>query len=156
MYYPFAELHNVGPPTALTDFEDLTGIWTSYAFFATVEGAPQFCVAGVPKQQSMLTKLTAALPQFGVKSPSCAPLSAGVVRAGYVGEAGGPLPPRIAVYLVDPAVRELRLFDAGGGMSLARGDAKLEMDRVFFASVSPGSPPVRFQVSRGPGPPAGR
>jgi hypothetical protein len=142
-----------GEPVRLVDFAGQTDAWTSYAVNpADPTGRPLFCVEALGKGTNHGTTGS----QFGIKSPSCAPLSAAVVHAGYVGETGGPLPAGKAVYLVDPAVRQLRLYDAAGDLSQAQEVGALGRDRVFLADVTPGSPPVRFDVSSTPAPPASR
>jgi len=88
-----------------------------------------------------------------------------VVRAGYVGKYGGPLPAGKAVLLVDQTVRILRLYDAAGDLSPAKEVGGLVpakatgapgRDRVFLADVKPGSPPVRYELNPTPAPPASR
>jgi hypothetical protein len=136
-----------GEPVALVDFVGQTDAWTSYAINPTEPtGRALFCVEALAKGEHGTAGSTGN-SQFGIKSPSCAPLSATVVRAGYVGASDGPLPAGKAVYLVDPAVRELRLFGAAGDLSQAKAVGMLGPDRVFLADVRPDSPPVRFDVS---------
>ncbi|MEV6874852.1 hypothetical protein [Amycolatopsis sp. NPDC051128] len=139
-------LGGMGEPVALTDFVGQTDTWASYAVSAKMPGN-LFCVEALPK------KPTPAGSQYGIESPSCVRLSTGTVRAGYVGKTGGPLPAGKAVYLVDPAVRQLRLYDAAGDLSQAKVVGTLGRDRVFLADVKPGSPPVRFEVNPTPAPP---
>lgn len=139
-----ANLSGGNEPVALTDFAGQTDSWTSYAVDPVDEtGRPFLCVEAFAKG----TTRGGPGSQYGIDSPSCAPVSAGVVRAGYVGKTGGPLPAGKAVYLVDPAVRSLRLYDAAGDLSQAKPVASLGANRVFLADVKPGSPPVRFDVS---------
>jgi hypothetical protein len=133
-----------GEPVALTDLVGQTDVWTSYATDPVdPAGQPWFCVETSAKGTTPGSRLW----QFGVESPSCVPLSAGVVRAGYVGKTGGPLPAGKAVFLVDPAARSLRLYGEDGDLSQAKEVGTLGRDRVFLADVKPDSPPVRFQVS---------
>jgi hypothetical protein len=140
-------------PVRLVDFAGQTDAWTSYAVNpADQTGRTLFCVEALGKGTNHGT----AGSQFGIKSPSCVPLSTAIVRAGYVGETGGPLPEGKAVYLVDPAVWQLRLYDAAGDLSQPKEVGILGPDRVFLADVKPGSPPVRFDVSSDPAPPASR
>jgi hypothetical protein len=136
-------LDRSGPAVAVADFAGQTDSWTAYALAGTIAGSARkmLCFLAAP----MGTKLSGTSSAFGIKSP-CVPLLKTVVRAGYVGEADSPLPPGKAVYLVDPAVRELRLFDAAGDLSQAKTVGALGADRVFVADVQPGSPPVRFEV----------
>ncbi|MGW5742118.1 hypothetical protein [Amycolatopsis sp. NPDC003861] len=131
-------------PVALTDFAGQTNAWTSYAVNpAGPAGQPWFCV------ETFLKGTTHGGPgsQFGIESPSCVPRSDGVVRAGYVGKDGGPLPAGKAVLLVDPTVRVLRLYSAAGDLSPAKEVGTLGRDHVFLADVQPGSPPVRFEIN---------
>jgi hypothetical protein len=154
-YRSLTELNRFDAPVFLTDFVGQTDTWTAYAFLGYAVAAPEpslFCVAAVPKG----TALERGVPQYGIKSPVCVPISVGTVRAGYVGESLGPLPPGRAVYLVDPEAGTLRLFDANGDLSLAKKFGKLVSGQVFLADVKPGSPPVRFDVSSTPAPPASR
>jgi hypothetical protein len=142
-----------GNPVRLVDFAGQTDAWTSYAANPVEPtGGTLFCVEALVKGANH----GAADSQFGIKSPSCVQLSSAVVRAGYVGEAGGPLPSGKAVYLVDPAVRDLRLYDAAGDLSAAEEVGTLGRDRVYLADVKPGSPPVRFDVNPVQAPPASR
>ncbi|SEF28241.1 hypothetical protein SAMN05421837_10474 [Amycolatopsis pretoriensis] len=146
-YQPMGELKVVSTPVRLIDFAGQTDRWTPYAFIATTVPAPDqtlFCVAAVPENQP----LDESEPQYATKSPSCAPISSGRIRAGYVGETGGPLPPGKAVYLVDSAVVGLvRLFDEKGGLSTAKPFGAVTPGKVYLATVDPGWPPVRFDVS---------
>jgi hypothetical protein len=146
------DLSGGSEPVVLTDFVGQTDNWTAYATNpAGPTGRPWFCVETFAKGAKHGED-----SQFGIESPSCVPLSDGVVRAGYVGKTGGPLPAGKAVYLVDAAVRQLRLYDAAGDLSQAKEVGTLGRDRVFLADVKPGSPPVRFDVNPAPAPPAGR
>ncbi|WP_086838321.1 hypothetical protein [Amycolatopsis kentuckyensis] len=140
-------------PVALTDFAGQTNAWTSYATNpAGPAGQPWFCV------ETYLKGTTHSGPgsQFGIESPSCVPLSAGVVRAGYVGKDGGPLPAGKAVLLVDATVRTLRLYDAAGDLSPAKEVGTLGHDHLFVADVQPGSPPVRYEINPDQAHPASR
>lgn len=128
---------------AVTDFIGQSDNWTAYAVSGHAEsGQAVLCFTSAPKG----VKLGDAGSRYGLVAP-CVALSAAVVRAGYVGEVTSPLPVGKAVYLVDPAVRELRLYDAAGDLSQAKAVGKLGENRVFVADVKPGSPPVRFSVS---------
>ncbi|WP_329053607.1 hypothetical protein OG738_11865 [Amycolatopsis sp. NBC_01488] len=136
-------LSEADKPVTLTDFTGQTDTWTSYAAeFFDPTGRALFCVEALPKGANH-----GAESQFGIKSPSCLPLSETVVRTGYVGENGGPLPAGKAVYLVDRKVHALRLYSAAGDLSLAKPVGPLGWDTVFFATIDPNSPPVRFEVS---------
>ncbi|KDN17844.1 hypothetical protein [Amycolatopsis rifamycinica] len=131
-------------PVAITDFPGQTDLWTSYATDPTGPGGQRwFCVETYAKGAGYGGDGS----QFGIESPSCVPRSEGVVRAGYVGKDGGPLPAGKAVVLADPAVRGLRLYDEAGDLSQAKEVGTLGRDRLFLADVKPGSPPVRFEVS---------
>jgi hypothetical protein len=143
-YQARVQLDRRGPAVAVADFVGQTDSWTAYALAGTIVDSARkmLCFLAAPRGM----KLGDASSAFGIKSP-CVPLLKTVVRAGYVGEADSPLPPGKAVYLVDPAVRELRLFDAAGDLSQAKAAGTLGADRVFVADVKPGSPPVRFEVS---------
>ncbi len=145
-----------GEPIALTDFAGQTDNWTSYAVFASALGRSLFCVEAFPKGLTGAPVHGEVASQFGTKSPSCVPLSTGTVCAGYVGETGGPLPAGKAIYLVNPAVRELSLFDAKGDLSQAKRVGMLGQQQLFLADVTPGSPPVRFDVSSDEARPASR
>ncbi|WP_326956494.1 hypothetical protein [Amycolatopsis sp. NBC_01286] len=145
-----------GEPIALTDFAGQTDNWTSYAVFASAMGTTLFCVEAFPKGLTGAPVHGEVASQFGTKSPSCVPLSTGTVCAGYVGETGGPLPAGKAIYLVNPAVRELSLFDAKGDLSQAKRVGMLGQQQLFLADVTPGSPPVRFDVSSDEARPASR
>ena len=128
---------------AVTDFIGQSDNWTAYAVSGHAEsGQAVLCFTSAPKG----VKLGDAGSRYGLVAP-CVALSAAVVRAGYVGEVTSPLPVGKAVYLVDPAVRELRLYDAAGDLSQAKAVGKLGENQVFLADVKPGSPPVRFSVS---------
>ncbi len=141
---PPATLSGGSEPVALTDFVGQTDNWTSYAVTATdPAGRKLFCVQTLPKGVTGGSSGS----QYGIESPSCVPILAATVRAGYVGKAGGPLPAGKAVYLADPAVPGLRLFDAVGDLSQARVVGTLGRDRVYLADVKPDSPPTRFDVS---------
>jgi len=140
-------------PVALTDFAGQTDTWTSYATNpADQAGKPWFCVGTFAKG----TTHGGNGSQYGIESPSCVPQSGGVVRAGYVGKNGGPLPAGKAVLLVDQTVRILRLYDAAGDLSPAKEVGALGRDRVFLADVKPGSPPVRYEVNPDQAHPASR
>ncbi|MGW3964301.1 hypothetical protein ACWED2_31110 [Amycolatopsis sp. NPDC005003] len=131
-------------PVALIDFAGQTNTWTSYATNPTdPAGRPWFCVETFAKG----TTHGGLGSQFGIESPSCVPRSDGVVRAGYVGKDGGPLPAGKAVILVSAEVRGLRLYDAAGDLSPAKEVGALGRDRVFLADVKPGSPPVRYEIN---------
>ncbi|MDT7805462.1 MAG: hypothetical protein QOI78_8895 [Actinomycetota bacterium] len=146
--YSPAGLSGSGEPVALTDFTGQTDAWTSYAVAATAAGAALFCVEAFPKDLKHAPTHGEVESQFGIKSPSCVPLSpTAVVCAGYVGEDGGPLPAGKAVYLVGPAVRALKLYDARGDLSQAKQVGTLGQQQLFLADVQPYSPPVRFEVS---------
>ncbi|WP_328613199.1 hypothetical protein OHS18_30395 [Amycolatopsis sp. NBC_00355] len=145
-----------GEPIALTDFVGQTDNWTSYAVFASALNTTLFCVEAFPKDLKGAPSPGVVQAQFGIKSPSCVPLSTGSVCAGYVGEAGGPLPAGKAIYLVDPAVRELNLFDAKGDLSQAKLVGRLGQQQLFLADVNPDSSPVRFEVSSEEARPASR
>lgn len=133
-----------GEPKAVTDFVGQTNTWTSYAYQALDKGGrPVFCIEALPKGATH----GGTESNYGIESPSCVPVSGHPVSAGYVGKNGGPLPAGKAVFLVDPAVRGLRLYDAAGDLSQARAVATVDMGEVFLADVDPGSPPVRFEVS---------
>ncbi|MEU7788716.1 hypothetical protein [Amycolatopsis sp. NPDC049159] len=147
-----ANLSGGGEPVALTDFAGQTEAWTSFALNPQdPAGRPLLCVSAFVKG---LTHGGGA--QYGIESPSCVPLADGVVRAGYVGKPGGPLPAGKAVYLADPSVRVLRLYDGAGDLSSAKEVGTLGRDRVYLADVKPGSPPVRYDVNPGPAHPASR
>jgi hypothetical protein len=126
----------------ITEFAGPADRWLAYAVVGSAADAVKFCLLATPAPAG-----TSISAEDGAKSPACVSISAAVVRSGYVGVTDGPLPADKAVYLVDPTVRELWLFDAHGGRSQARAVGMLESDRVFLATVHPGSPPVRFQVS---------
>lgn len=133
-----------GEPKALTDFVGQTDTWTSYAVQNTDNAGKRIlCVLALPKG------VTYGGPNsnFGIESPSCVPLSGSPVLAGYIGKYGGPLPEGKAVFLVDPGVRNLRLYDAAGDLSQAKPIGTLGSGQLFLADVKPGSPPVRFDVS---------
>ncbi|WP_410608895.1 hypothetical protein [Amycolatopsis sp. lyj-109] len=137
-------MEHPGEPKALTDFAGQTDAWTSYAVDAVDTGGhPLLCIEALPKGATH----GSADSSFGIESPSCVPVSSSPVRAGYVGKNGGPLPEGKAVYLVDPAVRQLRLYDAAGDLSQAKAVGTLGADRLFLADVNPSLPPVRFDVS---------
>ncbi|MBE8521171.1 hypothetical protein ILP97_27430 [Amycolatopsis sp. H6(2020)] len=137
----------------LTDFAGQTNAWTAYAANPTdPAGRSWFCV------ETFLKGATHGGPgsQFGIESPSCVPRSDGVVRAGYTGKDGGPLPAGKAVLLVDATVRTLRLYDAAGDLNPAKEVGTLGRDHVFVADVQPGSPPVRYEINPDQAPPASR
>ncbi|MEV7092854.1 hypothetical protein AB0M80_08390 [Amycolatopsis sp. NPDC051045] len=145
-YQALGELKVVSTPVRLTEFAGQTHAWTAYAFTATTVPAPDqalFCIAAVPAGDPF----DESASPYGTKSPSCAPISSGTVRAGAVGETGGPLPPGKAVYLVDPAVPAMQVFDANGNLGEAREVGVAGADRVLLAEVRPGASPVRFRVS---------
>ncbi|MET8993857.1 hypothetical protein [Amycolatopsis sp. NPDC004169] len=134
----------VGEPKALTDFAGQIGAWTSYASDAADgSGKRMFCVEALPKGAIH----GGPESNFGVESPSCVPVSSSPVSAGYVGKDGGPLPEGKAVFLADPTVRMLRLYDADGNLSSVKEVGTLGYDHLFLADVQPGSPPVRFEVN---------
>jgi hypothetical protein len=156
-YFSPMTLGGMGEPVPLTDFVGQTDTWTSYAVSATQgTGVILFCVEALPKGAKGSPTHGEVVSQFGIKSPSCAALSTGTVCAGYVGEDGGPLPAGKAIYLVNPAVRELSLFDAKGDLSQAKLVGMLGQQQLFLADVTPGSPPVRFEVSSDEARPASR
>ncbi|WP_439385033.1 hypothetical protein [Amycolatopsis lexingtonensis] len=139
-------------PVALTEFAGQTDRWTSYAVTATdPTGTRVFCIEALHEGATH-----GAESQYGLKSPSCVPISAEAVRSGYVGESGGPLPAGKAVYLAEPLVQELWLYDVAGDLSRARAVGVVGADRVFLADVKPGSPPVRFEVNPTQAHPASR
>lgn len=141
---PPATLSGGSEPVILTDFVGQTENWTSYAVTATdPTGRKLFCVETLPRDVTGGTSGS----QYGIESPSCVPISRATVRAGYVGKTGGPLPAGQAVYLVDPAVPGLRLFDAAGDLSQARAVGTVGRDRVYLADVKPDSPPKSFDVT---------
>ncbi|MEA5359759.1 hypothetical protein VA596_09440 [Amycolatopsis sp., V23-08] len=141
---PPATLSGGGEPVTLTDFVGQTENWTSYAVAANdPTGRKLFCVESLPKGVTGGTSGS----QYGIESPSCVPISRRTVRAGYVGKTGGPLPAGKAVYLVDPTVPGLRLFDAAGDLSQARVVGTLGPDQVYLADVKPDSPPKSFDVT---------
>lgn len=134
----------VGEPKALVDFAGQTDAWTSYASDATdAAGQRVFCLEALPKGAIH----GGPESNFGIESPSCVPVSGSLVSAGYVGKNGGPLPEGKAVFLADPSVRVLRLYDEAGDLSSAKEVATLGRDRVYLADVKPGSPPVRYEVN---------
>jgi hypothetical protein len=135
---------------ALTDFAGQTDMWTAYAFAASKPGLSGglFCVAAVPAGQS----LAVGIPLFS--TPQCVSME-GIpsrgVRAGYVGELGGPLPAGKAVYFMDPTVRTLQLFAPNGDMTQARSTGRrISESMVFVTDVVPGAEPVRCRVIWGP------
>ncbi|OXM70866.1 hypothetical protein [Amycolatopsis vastitatis] len=150
----------------LTEFAGQADAWSAYAFsaIATRTADSMLCVAAVPTGQ----ELKDHVPQYGTKSPQCISareLPVRGVRAAYVGEAGGPLPPGKAVFLVTSEVRSLRLYDAAGDPVPAKEVGALVpaketgvpgRDRVFLADVKPGSPPVRYELNPVQAHPAGR
>ncbi|MFJ7211180.1 hypothetical protein [Amycolatopsis sp. NPDC098790] len=139
-----ANVSGGGEPVALTDFAGQTDAWTSFATDPEdPAGRKLLCVVAFVKGIPHI----APKGQYGIESPSCVPLTDGVVRAGYVGKGGGPLPAGKAVFLVDPSVRVLRLYDFDGDLSQAKAVGKLGENQVFVADVKLGSPPVRFSVS---------
>lgn len=145
-YHPLADLRPRGLGVQLVEVAGQTDSWITFAFVATAASAPGrnlFCVEAVPKGRSWLD---AGAPQYGTKSPSCTPIGRAAVSAGYLGEAGGPLPPGRALYLAGPAVHGLRLFDAEGELGTVRKMGWADSKPVFLADVKPDSPPVRFQV----------
>ncbi|SRR6184192_3740653 len=150
----------------LTGFAGQNGAWTAYAFSAIAirTADSMLCVAAVPTGQELKEHVT----QYGTKSPQCIStreLPVRGVRAGYLGEVGGPLPPGKAVFLVGSEVRGLRLYDAAGDLSPAKEVGDLVpaketgasgRDRVFLADVKPGSSPVRYELNPAQAPPASR
>jgi hypothetical protein len=143
-HIPLPELTSASSPVGLTDFVGQTDTWTSYAFTAARIADPDnrlFCVAAVPRGRN----LDGTVPQYGTKSPSCVPVSVAEVRAGYVGEPGGPLPPGKAVYLAAGSRPDLQLFDERGDLSQAKVVGEQGEERVFLADVEPGWVPVRFR-----------
>ncbi|VVJ23407.1 Uncharacterised protein [Amycolatopsis camponoti] len=149
---PMKSLQVENGPVALTDFVGQSDTWTAYAFSAFQPGVPGgfFCVAAVPVGQP----LTVNTPLYGTKTPQCVStdnLPSHGVRAGYVGEFGGPLPPGKAVYFMDPTVRALQLFAPNGDMTEAHSTGKrISESMVFVADVVPGAEPVRCRVIWGP------
>ncbi|MGW4521234.1 hypothetical protein [Amycolatopsis sp. NPDC004378] len=148
VYVPMAELLGMSSPVALTEFAGQTDRWRAWAFTTHRRGESGllFCVAAFPRDQPF----DRAGSQYGV-SPQCVPFASAegkVVLAGYVGEAAAPLPPGKAVYLVGATSNLLRLYDAKGDLSQGKwvGRPANPYD-VFVADVSPGSPPVRYEVS---------
>ncbi|WP_410562977.1 hypothetical protein [Amycolatopsis sp. cmx-4-61] len=144
-----AELLMVGSQVALTEFPGQTHRWRGWAFstqLRQVPDEPLFCVAAMPADQPF----DRAASQFGM-SPQCVPFASAegkAVLAGYVGEALGPLPPGQAVYLLSATANQLRLYSAKGDLSLGRWVGRLANSyQVFLADVTPGSPPVRAEVS---------
>ncbi|GLY36324.1 hypothetical protein Amsp01_023480 [Amycolatopsis sp. NBRC 101858] len=129
----------------ITEFAGQTDRWEAYGVLGSaVEPVRSlFCLLATPRG----TGINASSPQYGTKSPACVSISTDVVRSGYVGETDGPLPADKAVYLVDPAVRELWLFDAEGDPNQARAIGMLGPNRVFLATINPDSPPVSYQLS---------
>ena len=137
------------------EFTGRTDHWTTYAVTATTKTVPartMFCLLASPSG----AKPDGTSPQYGMKSLTCVSLSTAVVRTGYVGEDDGPLPAGKAIYLVDPAVRELRLFDAKGDPSQVKAVGMLGADQLFLADVHADSPPVRFDVRTTQAHPAGQ
>jgi hypothetical protein len=139
-----------GRMAILTEFAGQTDMWRAWAYTGVQSNAPDrklFCVAAIP----VGSDLTSDAPQYGTKSPQCTTLlpdSGKTVLAGYVGEAGGPLPPGKAVYLVSSTMEQLRLYNAQGDLSQGKlVDRVASSYQVFLADVVPGSPPVRFDVS---------
>lgn len=143
----------LGEPRPLTDFVGQTDTWTSYAAPAyDPAGRAMLCVEALPKGANH----GGPESQFGIESPTCVPTTPGTVLAGYVGKDGGPLPAGKAVYLVDPSVVSLALYDAAGDLSDAVQRDLLGVGKLFLADVKPGSPPVRFEATRVPTHPASR
>ena len=149
-HQPMVGLLTRSGPAALTEFAGQTDRWQAWAFAAVQVADPGqdlFCVAAVPVGES----LGNAVPQFGTASPQCVPIlrnGGKTVLAGYVGEAGGPLPPGKAVYLLESTSNQLRLFDAKGDLSQGKWVGRAASSyQVFLADVVPGSPPVRAEVS---------
>jgi hypothetical protein len=146
-------LQVVDGAVALTDFVGQTDMWTAYAFAAFKPGVPGglYCVAAVPVGQ----QLAVDTPLYGTtKSPYCVSTDSGPaqgVRAGYIGEFGGPLPSDKAVFFMDPTVRTLQLFAPNGDLTQARSTGKRIVESmVFLADVVPGAEPVRCRVIWGP------
>jgi hypothetical protein len=155
-YFPPMTLGGMSEPIPLIDFAGQTDTWTSYAASTSqATGRLLFCVEALPKGGRAPTQGESE-SQFGIKSPSCVPFSTAAVIAGYVGETGGPLPAGKAVYLVEAAVRELRLYDAQGDLSQAKQVGLLGQQRLFLADVKPESPPTRFEVNSTEARPASR
>ncbi|WP_372667485.1 hypothetical protein [Amycolatopsis kentuckyensis] len=143
-YTPLSQLQMINTPEVLTEFTGQTDTWTTYVFIATVAGSSHFCVAAVPRGD----QLVPSAPQYGTKSPSCAPIDDNAeVHAGYVGEVGGPLPAGKAVYLTDQRVFRLKMFNAEGDMSAASKRSEVSGYAASLVDVVPGSPPVRFQIN---------
>ncbi|WP_103353895.1 hypothetical protein [Amycolatopsis sp. CA-128772] len=148
-HLPMADLLLMSSPVPLTEFAGQTDRWRGWAFSTKRRqepGRPLFCVAALPVDQPF----DGAAAQFGM-SPQCvpfAPADGKAVLAGYAGEPGGPLPPGKAVYLLSALANQLRLYDAHGDLSQGRWVGRLaDSYQVFLADVTPGSPPVRFDVS---------
>ncbi|EOD69656.1 hypothetical protein [Amycolatopsis vancoresmycina] len=148
-HLPMAELLLMSSPVALTEFAGQSDRWRGWAFSAERRrepGRPLFCVAALPADQPF----DGAAAQSGM-SPQCvpfAPADGKAVLAGYAGEPVGPLPPGKAVYLLSAPANQLRLYDAHGDLSQGQWVGRLANSyQVFLAGVTPGSPPVRADVS---------
>ncbi|SFW54272.1 hypothetical protein [Amycolatopsis australiensis] len=147
-YQQMAGLLVQSAPVALVEFAGQTDRWRAWAFPAQRprESRLLFCVAALPADQPF----DRAGSQFGL-SPQCVPFvpaEGTAVLAGYAGETAGPLPPGQAVYLLSAPANRLRLYDAKGGLSQGRWVGRLANSyQVFLADVTPGSPPVRVDVS---------
>ncbi|WP_410587520.1 hypothetical protein [Amycolatopsis sp. lyj-23] len=144
---PMPSLFGQYDSVRLTDFVGQTNTWTAYAFRTEGRGGltELLCVASVPTGRP----LAIGIPLYG-DGPRCIPtedLPPHGVRAAYIGDPLGPLPPDKAVFLTDPTLRTLRLFASNGDLTQARPVGRLSDFLVYVADVTPGSPPVRFQIS---------
>lgn len=149
-YQPFDHMLIQGRTAILMEFPGQTDRWRAWAYVGTPPtdpGRELFCVAAIP----VGADLTSGVPQYGTKSPQCMELlpdRGKTVVAGYVGEAGGPLPAGKAVYLFPSTVDHLRLYNAQGDLSQGKLVDRVALSyQVFLADVVPGSPPVRAEVS---------
>ncbi|MEU0796534.1 hypothetical protein ABZ342_41270 [Amycolatopsis sp. NPDC005961] len=139
-----------GGPVELMKFAGQTDAWSVYAFTNRKysDATPWFCLAAMPAGRPF----EATAPQYGTKSPLCAPIGATadqVIFAQQVGEEGGPLPAGHAVYLADCTVRELRLYDQSGDLSQASRVGQMLGMCLFSATITAGKPPVRFEAHSG-------
>ncbi|MFG1640496.1 hypothetical protein ACGFMK_09425 [Amycolatopsis sp. NPDC049252] len=149
-FVPMSELLGLSSAVALTEFAGQTDRWRAWAFPAQRQSTTSqryLCVAATPADKSF----DRTLPEYGTKSPQCvviAPIGTKAVLAGYVGEAGGPLPPGKAVYLLESTSNDLRLYDARGDLSQGKWIGRVwNSYQLFLADVNPDSPPVRAEVS---------
>ncbi|MGW5715811.1 hypothetical protein ACWEVP_06570 [Amycolatopsis sp. NPDC003865] len=145
---PMHSLFGLYDRVRLTDFVGQTDPWTAYAFTSGGRGGLTglLCVASVPAGQQLATG--ASLYGDGPRCTLAGELPPRGMRAAYLGEPSGPLPPGKAAFFTDSTVRTLRLYAANGDLTLARPVGHLASDLlVFVADVPPGSPPVRFEVS---------